>query len=121
MTLWRYLMPKFNSREEYEKWKAERDKRIKELYKKDKRSQELFQEAISQAKATKDADKEAKTESAYSWDMYMCQGANCGYIYSPEAGDEKAGIAPGTGFEDLPDSWKCPNCGAGKGLLKSLA
>ncbi|MCK9492535.1 MAG: rubredoxin [Sulfurimonas sp.] len=38
----------------------------------------------------------------------------CGYIYDPKVGDPKAGIAPGTSFEDLPDDWVCPNCGSAK-------
>ncbi len=38
----------------------------------------------------------------------------CGYIYDPEKGDSDAGIPPGTAFEDLPDDWECPNCGAPK-------
>jgi rubredoxin len=38
----------------------------------------------------------------------------CGTIYDPEAGDPDAGIAPGTAFEDLPDGWNCPGCGAAK-------
>ncbi len=38
----------------------------------------------------------------------------CGYIYDPEVGDEDSGIAPGTPFEDLPDDWACPFCGAEK-------
>jgi rubredoxin len=38
----------------------------------------------------------------------------CGYIYDPEAGDLGNGIAAGTSFEDLPDDWVCPDCGAGK-------
>jgi rubredoxin len=38
----------------------------------------------------------------------------CGYIYDPEKGDPDSGIAPGTPFEDLPDSWTCPQCGAMK-------
>ncbi|MDA3785299.1 MAG: rubredoxin [Deltaproteobacteria bacterium] len=29
-------------------------------------------------------------------------------------GDENAGIAPGTAFDDLPETWVCPLCGAGK-------
>lgn len=37
----------------------------------------------------------------------------CGYIYDPAIGDH--GIAPGTPFENLPDDWKCPLCGVGKG------
>lgn len=38
----------------------------------------------------------------------------CGYIYDPEAGEPAAGIAPGTAFEDLPDNYECPVCGATK-------
>ena len=38
----------------------------------------------------------------------------CGYIYNPEQGDPDGGIKPGTAFEDLPDDWVCPVCGAAK-------
>ena len=38
----------------------------------------------------------------------------CGYIYDPELGDEDSGVKPGTPFEELPDDWVCPVCGAGK-------
>ena len=38
----------------------------------------------------------------------------CGYIYDPEQGDPDNGIDAGTAFEDIPDSWVCPMCGAGK-------
>jgi rubredoxin len=38
----------------------------------------------------------------------------CGYVYDPEKGDPDNGIAPGTAFEDIPDDWVCPECGAGK-------
>lgn len=38
----------------------------------------------------------------------------CGYVYDPEAGDINSGVAPGTLFEDIPDSWVCPACGAKK-------
>ncbi|MBN2825236.1 MAG: rubredoxin [Campylobacterales bacterium] len=43
---------------------------------------------------------------------YECD--SCGYIYDPEIGDEENGIPPGTAFEDLPENWVCPDCGAGK-------
>jgi rubredoxin len=43
---------------------------------------------------------------------YECE--ICGYIYDPSMGDEDAGIAPGTKFEDLPEDWECPICGAPK-------
>ncbi len=38
----------------------------------------------------------------------------CGYVYDPENGDPDSGIQPGTAFEDLPDDWTCPICGASK-------
>ena len=38
----------------------------------------------------------------------------CGYIYDPAVGDPDNGVQAGTAFEDLPDGWVCPECGAGK-------
>ena len=38
----------------------------------------------------------------------------CGYVYDPAEGDPDNGIAPGTAFEDLPEDWVCPVCGASK-------
>ncbi|HIJ59272.1 MAG TPA: rubredoxin [Nitrospirae bacterium] len=52
--------------------------------------------------------------------MWQCQGSNCGYIYSPEKGDKKGKIPAGTKFEELPDDWKCPVCGASKKFFKKL-
>jgi rubredoxin len=45
-------------------------------------------------------------------DRYVC--TICGYVYDPEQGDPDNGIEPGTKFEDLPDDWECPVCGASK-------
>lgn len=45
-------------------------------------------------------------------DKYICKV--CGYIYDPANGDPDNDIAPGTAFEDIPDSWVCPLCGAPK-------
>ena len=45
-------------------------------------------------------------------DKYEC--TVCGYIYDPAKGDPDSGVAEGTAFEDLPDDWVCPVCGAGK-------
>ena len=42
----------------------------------------------------------------------------CKYIYNPKFGNEKAGIKPGTPFEDLPDDWVCPVCGEGKDMFE---
>jgi rubredoxin len=38
----------------------------------------------------------------------------CGDIYDEELGAPEDGIMPGTRFEDIPDSWICPNCGSAK-------
>ena len=43
---------------------------------------------------------------------YVCQ--LCGYVYDETLGDPDNGIAPGTKFEDLPEDYECPLCGAGK-------
>lgn len=43
---------------------------------------------------------------------YMC--SVCHFVYDPELGDPDAGIPAGTRFEDLPEGWVCPICGAPK-------
>jgi rubredoxin len=43
---------------------------------------------------------------------YKC--TMCSYIYDPAKGDPDNDIEPGTAFEDLSDSWVCPECGAAK-------
>ena len=45
-------------------------------------------------------------------DMWRCQMVNCGYVYDPDRGDKRHKIPAGTKFEDLPDDWRCPVCGA---------
>ncbi|MGL4883885.1 MAG: rubredoxin [Waterburya sp.] len=43
---------------------------------------------------------------------YICEV--CNYIYDPELGDPDSGIEPNTPFEEIPDDWVCPQCGAEK-------
>lgn len=43
---------------------------------------------------------------------WICE--SCGYIYDPDDGDPDGGIPAGTSFEDIPDTWFCPVCGARK-------
>ena len=38
----------------------------------------------------------------------------CGYVYDPELGDPEHDVAAGTLFEQLPEDWVCPVCGASK-------
>jgi len=51
-------------------------------------------------------------------DKYKC--TVCGYIYDPERGDPDSGIEPGRPFEELPDDWVCPVCGADKSAFEKI-
>ena len=44
----------------------------------------------------------------------------CGYVYDPELGDPDGGIKPGTPFEQIPDDWVCPVCGAAKSAFEIM-
>jgi rubredoxin len=55
------------------------------------------------------ASQNGKEEEMEKW-----QCSVCGYIYDPEQGDPDSGVNPGTSFEDLPEDWVCPVCGASK-------
>lgn len=44
--------------------------------------------------------------------QWIC--TSCGYVYDPAEGDPDGGIPGGTEFEDIPDTWFCPVCGARK-------
>lgn len=43
---------------------------------------------------------------------YICE--LCGWVYDEARGSSAAGIAPGTGFEALPEDFTCPCCDCGK-------
>ncbi len=43
---------------------------------------------------------------------YVC--VLCGYEYDPQKGEPENGVAEGTEFEDLPEDYVCPLCGASK-------
>lgn len=47
--------------------------------------------------------------------------AICGFVYDEAAGIPSAGIAPGTKWEDLPEDWTCPICGAPKSVFEEAA
>ena len=49
------------------------------------------------------------TDTAAQW---IC--SSCGFIYDPAEGDPDGGIPAGTPFEEIPDDWFCPVCGARK-------
>jgi flavin reductase (DIM6/NTAB) family NADH-FMN oxidoreductase RutF/rubredoxin len=56
--------------------------------------------------------KERTKRSDTGMKRYVCDV--CGWVYDPEEGDPDNGVAPGTAFEDIPDDWACPVCGAAK-------
>ncbi|MBA2077181.1 MAG: rubredoxin [Rhodanobacter sp. 68-29] len=43
---------------------------------------------------------------------WMC--VVCGYIYDEALGVPEEGIEPGTRWDDVPETWTCPDCGATK-------
>jgi len=59
-----------------------------------------------------------ETEVKTKMDKYQC--IVCGYIYDPKLGDPDGDIAPGTPFEDIPDDWQCPVCGAMKSEFEKV-
>lgn len=50
---------------------------------------------------------------------YIC--TLCNYVYDPEVGVPEDGIAPGTAWEDIPESFVCPECGVGKDMFEEVA
>jgi len=57
-------------------------------------------------------NEEVKTPDGEEYKIWMC--IICGWIYEEEKGCPEEGLAPGTRWEDVPDDWYCPDCGAGK-------
>lgn len=54
-------------------------------------------------------------------ELWRCGASECpGYEYDPMQGDPDSGVPPGTAFQDLPDDWYCPRCGAGKAEFRRL-
>lgn len=49
---------------------------------------------------------------------YVCNV--CGYIYDPAEGDPEFRVPPGTAWEELPEDWVCPVCGADKDQFTRL-
>ena len=53
-------------------------------------------------------------------EMFLCQTVSCGCLYDPDRGDRRGKIPKGTKFEELPEGWKCPVCGAGKKMFRPI-
>lgn len=50
-------------------------------------------------------------------EKYRC--TICNYIYDPDAGDPPR-VESGTAFEDIPEDWLCPVCGAPKDMFEKV-
>ena len=70
--------------------------------------------------ATYVEEKKAEGKKETKSDMAKYQCKVCGYVYDPEQGDSEGGIKPGTPFEQLPDDWVCPVCGAAKSEFEEV-
>ena len=73
---------------------------------------------VKRGKSPKSAPTYIKEEEK-SMDKYVCKV--CGYVYDPANGDPDNGVAAGTKFEDIPDTWVCPICGVGKDQFEKQA
>ena len=51
-------------------------------------------------------------------DKYRCE--LCGWIYDPAKGDPNNGVEVGTPFEEVPEDWTCPLCGADKSQFEKI-
>jgi len=51
--------------------------------------------------------------SANEYKRWQC--VLCAFIYDEAAGMPDDGVAPGTAWGDVPESWTCPDCSASKG------
>jgi rubredoxin len=49
---------------------------------------------------------------------YRCK--ECEHVYDEAEGDPDSGIAAGTRWEDIPDDWACPICGAPKDFFELI-
>ena len=52
------------------------------------------------------------TESSPPFKLHRC-GA-CGFVYNEREGLEEDNLPPGTRWDDVPESWTCPDCGVPK-------
>ena len=54
----------------------------------------------------------AAAPQAAAFRTWMC--VVCGFIYNEADGLPEEGIAAGTAWSDVPDTWTCPDCGVTK-------
>lgn len=45
---------------------------------------------------------------------------SCTRVYNEEKGDRSQDVLPDTPFDELPDDWLCPRCGASKDEFEEI-
>src|SRR6476661_6566826 len=53
-----------------------------------------------------------REEQTNPFKWFIC--VQCGFEYDEAKGWPEDGIAPGTRWDDIPEDWSCPDCGAAK-------
>ncbi|MBW4679495.1 MAG: rubrerythrin family protein [Microcoleus vaginatus WJT46-NPBG5] len=74
---------------------------------------ERYTEALQELEGEKPAPRVVSDNPATS--RWICK--KCSMIYDPAVGDPDSGIAAGTPFEEIPEDWVCPICGATKKMF----
>ena len=64
------------------------------------------------------ASAEPTAEATTALRTWMC--VLCGFVYDESEGSPDESIAPGTRWEDVPEDWACPDCGAGKSEFEMI-
>ena len=57
--------------------------------------------------------------SSIAYRTWMC--VVCGFVYDEALGLPEDGIEPGTRWEDVPETWTCPDCGVSKDDFELMA
>ena len=57
-------------------------------------------------------DERLREERQDPFKLFVC--VQCGFEYDEAKGWPEDGIAPGTRWDDIPEDWSCPDCGAAK-------
>jgi rubredoxin len=67
------------------------------------------------AQGANSSDMKARATGASTW---ICE--LCGFVYDEAVGIPDEGIAPGTRWEDVPETWTCPDCATTKSDFKMV-
>src|SRR5215212_4461332 len=62
--------------------------------------------------AREDRFSRVRSDEVTDYKLFIC--VQCGFEYDEAKGWPEDGIAPGTRWDDIPDDWNCPDCGAAK-------